>query len=430
MGPLNRQLFIGLLLALPVLGLSQPDSAGYQRPAGLWLQGNGPWPASGQKNQVELYSALLAGSNHVTAGLLNRFLISEFIDESLKDEAYAKLGKNNTLLVDWRNGARWQFNRKKDGQYAGSWWVGIENRLDITGQFNSDVYALAMYGNARFEGEELMLKAGPIYSYGSNRINVGYQQVSNREELVNTLTGGLSLIQAYDYVGVTDFSGRVYTAEQGTFVEVEAAGKWQASDTSQYGLTRFEGMGTAVQLGFESYNRTSGWRWGVQAGSGDLIRFNKKAFSMSGNFEDTLRGINLTEQTLSELSVPTDIEAISNLFNLKEEAGPYLPLRVWGSAYTTYSLSTSATLSLQYSYLSGIDRQLVQIHWDRQVPNRWLAYGASAYYDNMRGYNLGIRGIAQAGDLSFVLATEDVLGWVLPGTFTGVSYQARLGYRF
>ena len=152
MGRLNKQLLIGLLLALPLLAQSQSDSVGYYRPAGLWLQGNGPWPASDTKSQVEIYSQLQAGSNHVPAGLLNRFLISDFIDETLKDEAYSKLGKNNTLLVDWRNGARWQFNMHQDGRYAGSWWVGFENRLDITGQFNSDVYALAMYGNARFEG--------------------------------------------------------------------------------------------------------------------------------------------------------------------------------------------------------------------------------------------------------------------------------------
>lgn len=422
----SKLLFIALFLSLGVVGQTQ-----FEVPASLWLQGNGPWPKDTFSSKLEAYSHLQLGSNTVTAKLLNQFLSSSFIDESLKKAGEDRLRDDrNTLLLNWRNGARYQRNVQKEGECQSIWWIGVENQLALSAQFNADMYSLAMYGNARFEGEELHLEAGPVYSYSSNRISGGYQQSFCGTNTISTGMLGMSLVQVYDYLRLENFEARIFTAERGEFIEVDAFGSWQASDTSKRGWTSFEGVGLALQVGYEQYNPEAGWRWGLQAGTGDEIFFNKKGFTSIGSFNDTLRGINLTQQTLSNLSVPTDVDAISDLFDLQGGQGASLPILFWGSLYAGYEISPTSTLTIQVSHFDGVNRQVFQLHWDWKKANRWLAYGASMHYDTFRGYNLGLRAIGRFGKWQAVLSTDDALGWVLPGSFTGVSYHARLGYSF
>ncbi len=202
------------------------------------------------KHEIEISGDYYFNSDAFTNEFFSAFYNGDFIDKGLKDRVDKRLTYINRWGFDLKTEINWRYSPAKlFGKKGLSCNASIKDRLHGDGIFSQDFYRVALYGNKMFAGEHADL--------GNFKLNfLGYQQLQfgiewNLDSVKNNYGIAISLLKGERNFTVDVKRGDLYTADDGSYIDMDFAIRSKQSDTSQTGPLAFNGFGLSTDMFYE-----------------------------------------------------------------------------------------------------------------------------------------------------------------------------------
>ncbi len=402
---------------MPWLAKGQPGMYPLIDPSMVWIADEdtaGSW-------QAGAFSWLEAGSGTVPSALVNRFLQAGSIDNELKQTALDRLQPQNSVGLQWRQGAFVQHSIAGQG-----WWLRLENNTTLGINFSRDLYRLVMFGNASFAGNAAALE-GRLVQDNHNVLEVG--RLQSWSIGTNTLSAAPFAAVKQGYSAQSgELSGTLFTAADGSYLDLDASGYWFRTDSSYAAPTTFRGFGANAGLWvqYEAGLWLLGGRYQLQ------LPINWSAFSpnFSGSVQRRWTGWDITELFNGNGNDPLGIDSLATYLDTVNTA-PTFQAQHLGTLFIARQMgSWDVTLGANLTTESW-KRQQVYAQVSRKLGTKPLALAGHVAYGGWSNYNLGIhlRGEVFPG-LYLMAGTQHLLSVALPLDVPGTSYFVLLAWQW
>lgn len=386
-------------------------------PSMVWIAGED----TAKSWQTGAFSWLEAGSGTVPSALVNRFLQAGSIDNELKQTALDRLQANNSAGLQWRQGAFVQ--HLVDGQ---GWWLRLENSTTLGINFSRDLFQLAMFGNASFAGTTASLD-GQLVQDNHNLLEVGRLKSWSLGGHTVTAAPFVALKQGYSAQS-GELSGTIFTAADGSYLDLDASGYWFRTDSAYVTPTTFRGFGAnaGLWLQLKAGSWLVGGRYHLQ------LPVNWSAFSpnFSGSVQRRWTGWDITELFNGNGNDPLGIDSLASYLDTLKTA-PTFQAQHQGTLFITRQMGNwDVTLGANLTTESW-KRQQVYAQVSRQLGAKPLALAGHVAYGGWSGYNMGmhLRGELFPG-LYLMAGTQHLLSLALPMDVSGTSYFVLLAWQW
>ena len=184
------------------------------------------------------------GSNSINNHFARAVFKSEFLDDHIKNSNYLK-GKN-ILATDLFAGA--YIAVKPDSLWGSKnlgYRIGYGNRQFRSVRFTNDLYNLIFFGNKDFAGESANFSNTRFYMIDFQEIEFGLFKFFNDTKTNIRAYFGLNLLKGQQLQKLNVFEGEFFTAEDGSFVDLNTRFSYYSSDLSNKRYIDFNGIGLA-----------------------------------------------------------------------------------------------------------------------------------------------------------------------------------------
>ncbi len=377
--------------------------------------------ASAWENLVEAGASLDYNANTIYNELTYAVWSGQFLDRDLRQRSLDAMRSRNSVGFDQSFHLSWTGALGLWGRHHWRPLIKAAHHDMMGTRFTSDVFELAFFGNAGFEGERADL--GP-----SAHSHVRYQSLG--AGILDDRSGSfvrldLLLGQSVEQADIR-WAG-IYTAEDGRVIRATLLGEYQLSDTAGSEFGRNNGMGVSFSGRWNTVLKGLGSTT-LSIGLEDfgLIRWNEHSVALS-------------KDTVIEF-LGWDVANILDLDNVligEDQLIDTLGLRYTPGAFTSYA-PLVLTLSLEKQlapgwrgglevmqrYLPGFIPQVTAFA-SRRLGTRSLL-GANLSYGGFGDLRLGLSGRMRLGDRVWIhLSTPNLPGFLL-GTTRGYGMQGGL----
>lgn len=264
-------------------------------------------------------------SNTVYNELLFGLLRGGYLDRSLRERSRDATVERNSLGYDLGAHVLWVGKDSLFGMAGVRPMIRVGHRDVLGTRFTKDVFAIAFFGNAPYEGRTAFLGGAHMaMRYQSAGFGVASRDQRRylRIDVVNGQSMNASLIPIAD----------VTTGVDGRLIEADLNARYWSSDTAGSGLGGSNGLGMALS-GRWSFNTMSGdmpVHIGVEVHDLGFMVWNDRSVRLS---RDTLLSFEgLTVEDIFDLDgVLADGEQLLDTFGLRYTAGSFttlLPFRL------------------------------------------------------------------------------------------------------
>ncbi len=202
------------------------------------------------KHEVEVHADGYFNSDALTNEFFFTFLRGGHIDTDLKNKVLERTQYISRWGADLNYGITWNYSPDSLFGKAGlNAKVEINDRFHANGIFSHDFYKVAMFGNQPMAGQSADL--------GNFRLNyLRYQQIqfgldwsadSNR----NARGIAVSLLKGEQHLQVDVKRADLFTAADGTYIDLDTKLNSFQSDTSKKGPAAFNGLGVSTDMYYE-----------------------------------------------------------------------------------------------------------------------------------------------------------------------------------
>ncbi len=221
------------------------------------------WPhqATGLNNSISFSGEYTAGSDALTNSFINSFYKGGYIDAETKAKQTSKLLPSNrvgayagyAMAYCWRmdpDSGNWEFT------------VAYRDRQSLYGKFSSDAFRLAFEGNRAFKGETANLDDTKLaYMHWQQlQFEAKFYSPDNKSDAAF----GFSVLNGQQLQEVMIHKASVFTASDGSFIDVNAKADWFQSDTASSRLGSQNGFGSCFNFRFNAYLGDSAARYKSQ----------------------------------------------------------------------------------------------------------------------------------------------------------------------
>ncbi len=381
------------------------------------------------QQQVYAFSLLEGGSNALPSAFLNRLLTSGTITNDLKDQGFDLLQEENHGGYQWRTGVGYQRQTAKS-KWLARYWITFETRTEALATFSRDLYGLALYGNARYEGQTALFE-GTFMSTTSHVLGIGGASTLRTGNNTFQLTYGLRFVQGLE-ARQGSLNGSLYTAPQGTLIEGSISGFLYRSDTVPANALTLGGLGLGAHLA--AHYATEKWQVSLQGVMWDYTQWRSDRQSLGVNVVDTFTGVNFSDLLNGasiEPPVPDDYV----------ETGEIVPVPIRTFTFSGQVIRSVGTWDIGVGIrrslpVSNFSRFWAQWGWEGQVlaaktfERGWMVNGQLTV-GGWTPVNLGIS-VQKAFPfgMHLQLGTNHLASLALPQQLPGTSFHAVVGYAF
>lgn len=278
-----------------------------------------------------------AGSNGLSAGLVNRLVWGGYIDNSLKAESSKHLrGYNNFgVLLNYGVDAFIRGGKKVD------FLIGLKNQEVLNATFTREFFNLMFYGNAMYRGQFANLSGSNVNALRFQEAKFGFMMHSL--DTVGKIGVSVSVLKGEQlfYVQTHDRSG-LFTSADGSNLQFTTDFNMALSDTNKRRLTGFNGIGASADIFFETpYQSGIGkkclltvnannlgfihwWNNSVQYSSDSTLNFSgytvrniydlKDSTLSAINADSLVRNLSNARTEDFNVNIPTNLVIINKLF--------------------------------------------------------------------------------------------------------------------
>jgi hypothetical protein len=201
-------------------------------------------------NSIAFSGEYQAGSDGLTNSFVNYFYKGGFIDSTMKAEQQSKLLPSTriggyasySMAYCWRADAdsgKWEF------------MVAYRDRQSIFGKFSSDAFRLAFEGNRPFKGSTATLDNTKLTYLHWQQLQ--FEAKFNSPDRKSDASFGFSILNGQQLQEVNIRKGSVFTASDGSAIDVTSSAAYLQSDTASSRLGSRNGSGSCFNFRFNAY---------------------------------------------------------------------------------------------------------------------------------------------------------------------------------
>lgn len=202
------------------------------------------------KHELEFKAEGYFNSDAVTNKFFGALWRGAFLDDELKQDVLDRCWYISRWGADLSMGLNWTYTPDSLWGRAGlSMHVELNDRLLANGIFSKDLFNVAFFGNAAF--------AGSVASLGNFRVNyLRYQQVQfgldwDADSTHRAHGFAISLLKGEEHFQLDVKRGDLFTAADGSFIDLDTKLQTFQSDTAQKGPGAFNGIGVSGDVYWE-----------------------------------------------------------------------------------------------------------------------------------------------------------------------------------
>lgn len=198
-----------------------------------------------------LHLEITAGveSRSVATSSIWEYANADFLDEAFKENLLDDLSST----VNFGGGGQLSLDVALDSNRRTR--LGVVSNTRGGALLSEDLVKLALRGNAPFAGQLLEVGGSRYEQWRYSGLNVSFLSESGKFEWGVSLLGGNS----YRHYDVEE--GRVFTAEDGSFVEVDS--KYKLEEVRAASLTAVNGLGAALNFSWRASSGIHRWNVGL-----------------------------------------------------------------------------------------------------------------------------------------------------------------------
>ncbi|MEO5643195.1 MAG: DUF5723 family protein [Bacteroidia bacterium] len=221
------------------------------------------WPlqSTGLHHSLAFSGEYTAGSDGLTNSFINGFYKGGFIDADKKAAQESKLHPSNrfggyasyAMAYTWRmdpDSGNWEFT------------IAYRDRQSLYGKFSKDAFRMAFEGNRAFKGQTANLDDTKLTYLHWQQLQFEAKFYSPDKK--SDATFGFSVLNGQQLQEINIRTGSVYTASDGSAVDVGANAAWFQSDTAHTKTGSKNGSGSCFNFRFNAYLGDSAARYKSQ----------------------------------------------------------------------------------------------------------------------------------------------------------------------
>jgi hypothetical protein len=278
-----------------------------------------------------------AGSNGVTAEMMNRLIYGGYVDNDLKKRASRLMQERNNFGVY----LNYDVSAFIKGNSRFDFLVGFKNQEVLNATYSRDFYKLMFYGNQMFKGATADLSHCNVNALRFQEFKFG--AILHHVDSLGKIGISLSLLNGEQLFYInTKKNSNLYTADDGSELVFNSNFNMAISDTNNKKVAGFNGIGAGADIFFETpYTGRLGkrsmltvnannigfihwWHNSVQYSSDSSLRFSGYRINSINDLKDsTLNRIN-NDSLLRQLSnarnedfnvnIPTNLVIVNKVF--------------------------------------------------------------------------------------------------------------------
>ena len=202
------------------------------------------------KHEMEMHGDAYINSDAITNEFFFTLLKGRHIDTEIKENVLNRVRYISRWGTDLNYGITWSYSPDSlFGKKGLSTRVEINDRMHANGIFSKDFFEVAMYGNLPFAGKSADL--------GNFRFNfLRYQQVLfglewEADSGRNARGIAISLLKGEQHFQADVRRADLFTAEDGSYIDLDTKLQTFQSDTSKKGPGAFNGIGVSTDMYYE-----------------------------------------------------------------------------------------------------------------------------------------------------------------------------------
>jgi len=313
---------------------------------------------------LEFFGNFFANSNSVTSAFSNAFINPRFIDEELKLSSYDRLAADNRFGMELSYGvsavfypdSSWRANRK-------AFRIQFKQDNLFAAAFTNDVFRLFFSGNAAYANMDAKLGSSAFYNLRSRSFYVDYLQTHN----LSSFSVGLAFIQGNSLVDTRIDEGSLFTASDGSFLDLYWKGNAMLSSAS---ALNSPGFAARMSVG-KSFGRYKRWQVQFKAEDIGFINWNSETTLINADTSLRFTGLQFNDLFNTEWGTVEPSDSLRRIFTGKTITGSEmaaLPWLVQGSL--SYSGGNNANylvvLNARYRSLPGM-KPLVELQLHQKL---------------------------------------------------------------
>ena len=213
-----------------------------------WSGSESAWSdsiAAKRKSFVGIEGNILYGCDGMHNDFLMKMYKGGFIDSAYIEKSAETLLPSNRVGATFGTGIT--YGRVVNDSTREYITVSLLRRSMITGRFSDDAFRLAFQGNQRFKGEEADF-GGTRFNFMSwTQLRIGY--VTPKPD--SKISFCFSLLAGHNYNQGNIRYGKLYTDSQGTLLHASVYADYWSSDTTNRKPFALNGWGTSVDVSWE-----------------------------------------------------------------------------------------------------------------------------------------------------------------------------------
>lgn len=308
------------------------------------------------KGAIRLGSEVSVQTNGVPYDFGKAFVFPEFIDREKKDNAYSKLKGDNRFgaLTEWQ--AQIIFPVDSASRAKGSHLsVRYRENSAYTGKFGDDAFKLLFDGNKQFAGQTADISGTELYFLAYRSFELGY--VLTKPKALYSIHFGLATGRNFQQLKIE--KGNLYTAEDGTYLDLNWNGSFFGSASRVDGFFNSRASGAIMSLEFK---QLAGRKWVFTESLSDLGFMNWNPAGRVVSVDTAFRFTGIQLGNIFDLNVQTIVlgDTLEQKLlgdNVRENRMTALPFHLNICAERMFAGRWSGSVFIDYRYLPGFQPQ-------------------------------------------------------------------------
>lgn len=313
---------------------------------------------------LEFFGHYLSNSNAVTTAFSNAFINPIFIDETLKETSYKRLGDANRFGLDFLYGVAATF-------YPDSSWRANQHALQISyrqdnfiaAAFTEDVFRLFFGGNAAYADKTADLGNSAFYNLRNRSIYIDYKKRLKG----SAFSFGLGVVQGNNLIETRISDGSLFTEADGNFLDLQWKGKALIVNNSQ-GVS--PGFAARMSAG-TSFGKFKRWFINFKAEDVGFINWNSGTTLINADTAVRFTGLQFNDLFNTEWGTVQPADSLRRIFTGSTVTGSEMAALPWlVNATLSYSGGNNANymfvLDARYRNLPGM-KPLVGLNFHKKL---------------------------------------------------------------
>lgn len=374
-------------------------------------------------------------SRAVPVSFSKNILQQKFINDDLKSLAGKRLKKMNYYEYSYNASLSW-YHYWGDSSFFRKCVTGISlSERSVTElQFTRDAFNTVFYGNAMYAGDSAFFTGTGLLNIRFRQLKFSWLKKFGSADSSWTLSLSASLLQGINANHLITGTSSLFTEQNGEYLDLDSRFLYSQSDTSANPLLAFNGTGASADLVL-SFPMGKKGNFKFIINDAGFIQWNNKSLHYLQDTSIHFEGVEINNlfsfKDTSFLSM--DKDSVLRLMGVKSGNRPFtthLPMRI-GMCYTTSLWQNQAELRAGFQYKPAFDILPVFFISFSMLKPKFVHPAIMLYGGGTQVFNVGVALSKVINDkLFFSIGSEDVLGFVAPGTFGSVSAFMRISVRW